>query len=402
MRNIREKRIDTKYQIDAGVFEEVRRVFNQAIDIGYIAPAGDNDFIRQLKTNADVFAAFKTHRMGRDIASRLLDDQGNVKSFEQFRTDTAGIVDHHVNSWLRTEYDTAIKRAHRVAEMRQFISEADVFPNIEWLPSTAVNPRESHMPFYHHIWAADDPFWEHHKPGDEWGCQCHWASTDEPTTDNSGLGDVVAPPSPGLGGNPARTGQIFSDDHPYFPSDCAHCAFKGRQLSLFSNKTKDCYNCANVTKAIQVAKDEAYAIRIKAQKESFLSIRNTIKNKIGYKAELSIPKGYGHGTGILKITPDSVKNCLRSYKHTPTVDSKKCMLDALQHPMRLKHIEWKLLGANKDLNNPKDALNIAKKIKRGVVAYNYYEYKFNDKVWVLGFEEMADGFEQMYFVALKS
>lgn len=366
MRNIREKRIDTKYQIDAGVFEEVRKVFRRAIDIGYTAPAGDNDFIRQLKTNADVFAAFKTHRMGRDIASRLLDDQGNVKSFEQFRTDTASIVDHHVNSWLRTEYDTAIKRAHRAAEMRQFISEADVFPNIEWLPSTAVNPRESHMPFYHHIWAADDPFWEHHKPGDEWGCQCHWASTDEPTTDNSGLGDVVAPPSPGLGGNPARTGQLFSDDHPYFPSDCAHCAFKGRQLSLFSNKTKDCYNCANVTKAIEKADKQ-----IATKHERLIAAKNDAASHIS-KLDLPSPvvcnsDEFKYGTVVC-----SKSDIRQLVYHATDVDSVTVSMEMHSHIPELKFVRTE---------KPKHFTD--KKQSRGLVEYVVYELSIGKNTFIV-------------------
>lgn len=226
------------------------------VETGYSAPSGDDGFLQQLRTNTEVFAAFKAHRMGRDMASQLLDEDGNVKPFRQFKQDTAKIVDHHVNRWLRTEYDTAIKRAHRAAEMRQFIDEADVFPNIEWLPSTAVNPREAHKPFYHHIWAIDNPFWEEHKPGDEWGCQCGWQSTDEPVTDNSGLGgDDVAPPSKGLGGNPAKTGEVFTDDHPYFPKDCAHCGFynagvKNRLASVFYDRKKDCYDCPYILACI--------------------------------------------------------------------------------------------------------------------------------------------------------
>lgn len=226
------------------------------VETGYSAPSGDDGFLQQLRTNTEVFAAFKAHRMGRDMASQLLDEDGNVKPFRQFKQDTAKIVDHHVNRWLRTEYDTAIKRAHRAAEMRQFIDEADVFPNIEWLPSTAVNPREAHKPFYHHIWSIDDPFWEEHKPGDEWGCQCGWQSTDEPVTDNSGLGgDDVAPPSKGLGGNPAKTGEVFTDDHPYFPKDCAHCGFynagvKNRLASVFYDRKKDCYDCPYIKACI--------------------------------------------------------------------------------------------------------------------------------------------------------
>ncbi len=202
------------------------------------------------------------------MASQLLDAEGNVKSFQQFRSDVEPIASHHVDSWLRTEYDTAIKRAHKAAEMRQFIAEADVLPNLEWLPSTAVNPRESHMPFYHHIWPVDDPFWEDNKPGDEWGCQCGWAATAEEPTDNEGLGGQrAARPSPGLGGNPARTGQVFSDDHPYFPTDCKACPFKTVQLSLFSNRAKDCYHCRNVLKAVQKAEKMLAARRAELVKE---------------------------------------------------------------------------------------------------------------------------------------
>ncbi len=258
LENIRSRQLDTRTQIDKGLFSEVSRILSGGIDIAYDDKSEDGSgFKKELLTNTEVFSAFKAHRMGRDIASQLLDGDGNVKPFRQFKKDTEGIVDHHVNAWLRTEYDTAIRRAHRAAEMRQFIAEADVFPNIEWLPSTAVNPREAHKPFYHHIWPIDDPFWEHHKPGDEWGCQCGWQSTDGPVTDNAGLdGADSAPISPGLGGNPAKTGQLFSDDHPYFPKDCAQCGFynasvKNRLASVFYDRKKDCYNCPFIRACIR-------------------------------------------------------------------------------------------------------------------------------------------------------
>ena len=87
------------------------------VETGYQAPSGESGFLQELRTNTEVFAAFKAHRMGRDMASQLLDENGNVKTFQQFKKDTEGIVDHHVNAWLRTEYDTAIRRAHRAAEV---------------------------------------------------------------------------------------------------------------------------------------------------------------------------------------------------------------------------------------------------------------------------------------------
>lgn len=280
------------------------------VETGYQAPGGESAFVQELRSNTEVFAAFKAHRMGRDMASQLLDKDGNVKPFRQFKQDTEGIVDHHVNAWLRTEYDTAIKRAHRAAEMRQFIDERDVFPNIEWLPSTAVNPREAHKPFYHHIWPVEDPFWEEHKPGDEWGCQCGWQSTDDPVTDNAGLGDGgIAPPSRGLGGNPAKTGQIFTDDHPYFPQDCAHCGFynasaRNRLASVFYDRSKDCYDCPYIRACIARITTDGFRLDHKFANGGALYIHQSLdKKKPDYDAVKAAGKYFAQEGNIVKMTP---------------------------------------------------------------------------------------------------
>ncbi len=266
LRNLYRRRYDPKREIDGALFNEVLRVINEASDLGCSGTSASGDFRQQLRTNNAVFAAFKAHRMGRDMAAQLLDEKGELKPFSQFRRDVEPIAEHHVDRWLRTEYDTAIKRARRAAEMQQFLAEADVLPCIEWMPSVAATPRESHKPFYHHIWPVGDPFWEEHKPGDEWGCQCGWAATDQPPTDNSGLGGEQIKPSPGLGGNPARTAQIFSDDHPYFPSECAACPFKGR---LSAKHTKACYDCQNPLKAVQKAEKKVTTKRAELAEKKY-------------------------------------------------------------------------------------------------------------------------------------
>lgn len=85
--------------------------------------------------------------------------------------------------------DKTLKKwpARKVAEMKKFLSEADVLPNIKWLPSTAVHPRELHKPFYNRIWPGVSLFWQEHRLGDLWGCQCDWEATDEEPTGNSGI-----------------------------------------------------------------------------------------------------------------------------------------------------------------------------------------------------------------------
>lgn len=366
LKRIYGRKYNPRTEIDAELFEEVNRIFDTATDVGFSGHEAGGDFMEQLRTSNAVFAAFKTHRMGRDMAAQLIDENGEVKSFQQFRSDVDPIASHHVDTWLRTEYDTAVKRAHRAAEMRQFMAEADVFPNIRWLESTAVNPRESHMPFYDHVWPVDDPFWEEHKPGDEWGCQCGWEATDDPVTDNSGLGGERIKPSPGLDGNPARTGQLFSDDHPYFPSDCSKCAFKGVQLTFFTNRTKDCYHCKNVLKAVQKAEKTLVEKRTElAEKKSDATSRIS---------RLSLPAPVAHSGPELKYgTVMCSKSDIRQLVyHAADTESVDVSMKMDRYLDRLRFVR---------AEEPKHFTD--KKQSRGLVEYTVYELEVGKQTFVV-------------------
>lgn len=210
--------INPQTEIEENLFEAFRQVLNEAVDQafpGITASDPDYDFYEELRSNNDVFAAFKTHKMQNEIAAELLDGDGVLKSFSQWRKDVESIVDHHTEHYLRVEYDTAVIRAHHAAEWRQFEREREILPRLKWIPSTSVTPRESHMVFWNRVFEMNDPILNIHRPGDEWGCKCGLSATDEPATDNSGVAGKGSAHDPGLGGNPGITGQIFSDDHPY-------------------------------------------------------------------------------------------------------------------------------------------------------------------------------------------
>ena len=373
LRNIYERRYNPRTEIDAELFEEVSRIFDAATDVGFSGSEAGGDFMEQLRTNNAVFAAFKTHRMGRDMAAQLIDENGGVKSYQQFRRDVEPIADHHVEAWLRTEYDTAIKRAHRAAEMRQFMAEADVLPNIRWLPSTAVNPRESHMPFYDHVWPVDGPFREEHAP----------------VSDTSGLGGERIEPSPGLKGNPARTAQLFSDDHPYFPSDCSKCAFKGVQLTLFTNRSKDCYHCKNVLKAVQKAEKTLAEKRTElAEKKSDATSRIS---------RLPLPAPVAHSGSELKYgTVMCSKSDIRQLVyHAADAESVDVSMKMDRYLDRLRFVR---------VEEPKHFTD--KKQSRGLVEYTVYELEVGKQTFVVKCEartnrETSEIYEHPYSIYRK-
>lgn len=212
--------MDVRSRIQRDIFEETLRLFDKAAAEGLAesGKAADDMFLDEIRRNNAVFSSFRTHRMQNDLASRLLDGDGNLKSFDRWVRDVRGMTSHYCGSWLRTEYDTAVIRAHRAADWRHFEDEADVFPNVRWMPTTSPNQD----PLHRQYWEArltlpvNHPFWNDHRPGDRWNCKCTLRQTDEPADDSVIRKFYPIKAQPGLDNNPAADGKLFSDSHPYY------------------------------------------------------------------------------------------------------------------------------------------------------------------------------------------
>lgn len=168
--------------------------------------------------------------MQNDIATQLIDPvTGRLKSFDRWKLDIKGMTDHYCIQWLQTEYDTAVIRAHQAADWKHFLEEADVFPNIRWMPTTSITPD----PLHQHYWEKkltlpiNHPFWDEHHPGDRWNCKCSLQQTDDPVNAEALDGYTPPLPMPGLDNNPAKDGKLFSDTHPYITE-----AYPGAQQAV--------------------------------------------------------------------------------------------------------------------------------------------------------------------------
>ena len=217
LKNIYSKDFHPMTDIEESLFEATWKTMNKATDKGFGARKPDDpdyDFYREIRTNNAIFAAFKVHRAQNDMAALLLDENGNLRPFEQWLKLVMPIADHQMVDWLRTEYDTAVIRAHQAADWRQFEREKDILPNLKWMPSTSVHPGADHKIFWGTIRPVDDPFWNEHRPGDRWNCKCTLSSTDEAPTAVPGSGPDNKP-QPGLENNPGKDAKLFSDKHPY-------------------------------------------------------------------------------------------------------------------------------------------------------------------------------------------
>ncbi len=167
------------------------------------------DLLGQLKENISRFSAYKAYRATRQIEDCRKDENGKVRSEEEYRKQ-AKVVFNAFDRYQVAEYNTAVARSRTAKQWTDFNGDAvnrELYPNLKWLPSRSADPREEHRKFYGLVLPKSHPFWNTNQPGNLWNCKCDWEETDE----QAFTGNVPeGKPDPGI------TGEVFTEKAAYF------------------------------------------------------------------------------------------------------------------------------------------------------------------------------------------
>lgn len=164
----------------------------------------------QLVYQNGVFSAFKAKAQTQTLENLM--SASKAATFTDFAAEVQSTLkDYNINH-LRAEYNTAKKASRSAKRWAKAVEDSDIFPNIEYTPSTAKEPRDKHKAYYGMVRPIDDPVWATILPPSDWGCQCGWRTTDKPVT--KALVTVI-PAEPGLDNNPGADGALISPSHPY-------------------------------------------------------------------------------------------------------------------------------------------------------------------------------------------
>lgn len=269
---------DTSSDVEPTMWREILRIINEATVDGLVQGNYDTNidktFLEKLAHSNEVFSAFKVHNMGVDMAKKMRTEDGKLKPFSEWKKDIKSIASHYCGAWLQTEYNTATLRAKFAAEWKQYEADADIMPNLRWMPTTSANPEEEHKGYWMNrlTLPVGDKFWDKHHPGDHWNCKCSLEQTDEPANPDvlSHIPDVKA--QKGLAANPGKTGEIFDRSHPYYERKCSNCWInKNKSFKNALTPSGNCNNCPLANECTEEMKERNKA-RAKVLKEqaSFL------------------------------------------------------------------------------------------------------------------------------------
>jgi len=281
--------------VEENLFNISNTAYQKAIDsqfksVGVEFGKKNQAFIDEFKTNAAVFAAFKNHRQTTEIAGQLMDENGKLRTFHEFQKAVLGtsIKADYNKRWLLTEYNMAVRSARVASRWKKFEETKHIFPNLEFMPSTAANPREEHKEYYGTILPIDHTWWNDHTPPLDWGCECGIRNTDKPV---SKVPADAEPIDPIFDNNPGKTAEIVNmGEHPYVKGVCnvyATCPFR-KQLNLaeFPNRP-ECKVCEMVY---------YYKTNLKRKEDNKRIFEKIVINKSYFNVK------YDQDTGGLKAT----------------------------------------------------------------------------------------------------
>ncbi len=215
--------IDGKSKTPQTLFSGYYDNFVKGINGVFSSPS---DLSARLTSSVARFSAYKAQK----VTSLLNEARNRYAKDSEYNTVAKAILNTY-NRYQATEYNTCVARSRTAKQWESFNQPENLkaLPNIRWIPSRSANPREAHIPFYNRVWAKNDPFWNDNQPGSLWNCKCDWQETFEPVTENPQFKSTA---QQGLKLNPAKSGEIFSQDATYFKVRNKAQAEKNCQLSF--------------------------------------------------------------------------------------------------------------------------------------------------------------------------
>lgn len=175
----------------------------------------DFDMLAALQRNVVQFSNAKDYTMQRAMLNGLIDGNGKLRSWGDFKTVAYSIGEQHNKTWLRAEYDLSIASAQMAAKWNKAVKNSDTLPLMQF--DAVQDNRTSHLcrDLDGIILPIDHWFWKEYYPPNHWNCRSTVRSL--ATGKVSDLSKYYLPElKREFQTNLAQNGLVYPKDHPYF------------------------------------------------------------------------------------------------------------------------------------------------------------------------------------------
>jgi len=210
------------------LLKETNRVLQAAFDEGIADNTPSPAMLKKLREDVFLFSGCKTHKELKEAASWLLDDNGKVRSFTDFRNDVWKVHTAYNQHYLEAEYHFAIGSAQMAAKWDDFEKDGDRY-HLQYRTAGDDRVRPEHAELDLITLPASDRFWSRYYPPNGWRCRCtavqvragKYPESDPGESERRGEAATTRIDKNGINAdaifrfNPGRDRQIFPPAHPY-------------------------------------------------------------------------------------------------------------------------------------------------------------------------------------------
>ena len=182
------------------------------------ASVKDTQMLEALKTNVYQFSAAKSYTQMKSLTEALLDADGNLRTWGQFKQAAFEINNEQVVTWLEAEYNNAIAASQMASKWQDIEANKAHSPYLQYVTVHDGRVRPAHAEMDGVIRLVDDAYWDFYLPPNGWRCRCTVKQMSEGTvTPSEQLYFPTEKEVPKIFRfNAGKTQQVFSSSHPYF------------------------------------------------------------------------------------------------------------------------------------------------------------------------------------------
>lgn len=268
-----------------------------------------------LRQDLHIFAGFKTYHHLSEVSQHARKVDGSLKTWQEFKADTAKIDDKYNKNWLKSEYAFVQASAQMADKWERFAKFGDLY-DLMYKTAGDERVRADHARLEGMCLPFSDPAWDVCYPPNGWGCRCDVIQVipgSHPRADSDEMIEALEEMTEGkqeiFRFNPGKQGRLTPPKHPYYgKKGYDHCTTKKGKLAGKLEPEEECEVLRNLLPKEQDNNQQQSKYEAEIQKSRRI-LEKTPQETDGAKR-------IKYGDGIVTVQPNIDKDEL--YKNLYT------------------------------------------------------------------------------------